>query len=52
VAAGSSPIGVRWDLTHARALVVARSADHPLSAGTDALDVWLVDFGAPAKEAR
>jgi hypothetical protein len=50
VAPGGGPIGVRWDLAHARALVMARSADHPLSAGTDPLDVWLVDFGAGLRE--
>jgi hypothetical protein len=50
VAPGGAPIGVRWDLAHARALVMARSADHPLSAGSDPLDVWLVDFAAGPRE--
>ena len=47
VAASASSVGVRWDVRHARALVLARSSDRGL-AGGDAVDVWLVDFrGAP-----
>lgn len=52
VAPASSPVGVRWDVVHARVLVMVRSADHPLAAGTDALDAWLIDFGQGTKEGR
>jgi hypothetical protein len=51
VAAGSGAVGVRWDTLHARALVVARSSDRAI-AGTEAVDVWLVDFSATSAEAR
>ena len=50
VAAGSSGVAVRWDVAHARALVLARSSDRSPSSG--GIDAWLVDFHPAAGEAR
>ena len=49
VAPNVSVIGVRWDLAHARVLVLARPADHG-SAGSPAVDAWLIDLAAGPRE--
>jgi hypothetical protein len=45
VAPGVTTIGARWDLAHARALLLARSPDRSAPAETDGIEAWLVDFG-------
>jgi hypothetical protein len=50
VARGSSGVAVRWDVAHARALVLARSTDHGTSA--EGIDAWLIDFSPPSREAK
>jgi hypothetical protein len=46
VAPGATVIGVRWDLAHSRALLLARPADRHQSVGPQGLDAWLLDFGS------
>jgi hypothetical protein len=50
IGAGASAITVRWDVLHARALVVARSSDR--ASGAQGIDAWLVDFSPAPGEAR
>jgi hypothetical protein len=44
VAPGATVIGLRWDLTHARLVVLARPKNVDTPAQPTALDAWLVDF--------
>jgi hypothetical protein len=50
VATGAASIRIRWEVPHARALVIARSSDRASSAG--GIDAWLVDFRPATGEAR
>jgi hypothetical protein len=45
MAPGATTIGARWDMAHARALLLARSADRSAPAVTGGIEAWLVDFG-------
>lgn len=52
VGAGAGSIGIRWDVPHARALVLARSSGHGSASSAEGMDVWLVDFGPAQGEGR